>query len=136
MAIAGYNALVTASTGAAVAFTTVQGIKSFTIGDSRDLLDITDFADSNIHARLAALRDIKIDLSGDYEGADAGWGKIQACYNAGTDVCMNVFNSAVATTAGFSYVLQVANINITGSVDGKVEVSCSLMTNATGASVL
>lgn len=138
MAIAGYNALVTASTGSAASanFVTIQGIKSFTIGDSRDLLDVTDFADSNIHARLAALRDIKIDISGDYEGADAGWGKIQACYNAGLDVYVNVFTSAVATTAGFSYALQVANIDITGAVDGKVEVSASLMTNATGASVL
>ncbi len=136
MALPGYSVLVTASTGQAVTFSTVQGIKSFKASDSRDLLDTTDFADGNIHARLAALRDIKLDLSGDYEPSDTGWQKIKACYDAGADVSINVYTSAVATTSGFNYVMQVASFDINASVEGKAEVSVSMMVNATASSVL
>ena len=135
-AIAGYNAAVTCATGSAGTFSAIQGIKSVKIGDSRDALDVTDFADGNIHARIMGLRDLKLDLSGDYEAADTGFLKLQAAYNAGDDLCVNVFTSAVATTSGFSYVMKVASLDINGSVDGKLEVSASLMTNATSASIL
>lgn len=129
MANAGYNALVTCATGAAATFTVLGGIKSMKISDSRDLLDITDFNDGNVHARLAALKDIKVDISGDFEPADAGWLKLQACYDAGTDVALKLYTSAVATTAGYGYLLQIASIDINGSVDGKNEVSVSTMIN-------
>lgn len=137
MAIAGYNDLVTAATGASSTYVNVNGIKSFKIGDSRDMLDITDFADGNTRSRLAALRDVKIDISGDYEPTDStGWGKIQAAYNAGTQIALQVFTNAVATTSGFAYLLQIGNIDYSASVDGKVEVSCSLMIDASAGSAI
>lgn len=135
-ALAAYNSLVTCATGAAGTFVTMQGIKSLKIGDSRDLLDVTDFADGNIRARISALRDIKLDLSGDFETADPGWLRAFAAYQAGDDFMVNVYTSAVATTSGFSYVMKIGSFDINGAVDGKLEVSMSLMTNATSASIL
>lgn len=130
MAVAGYNIAITCATGIGATFTEIDGIKSLKIADSRDLLDITDFSDGNVHARLAALRDISVDLSGDYEGADAGWAKLRACYDAGTDCALKLYTSAVATTAGFGYLLQIGSIDINGTVEGKAEVSVSLMINS------
>ena len=133
MAVAGYNSAIYCSTGFAASsttFTEIQGIKSFKIGDSRDLLDITSFEDGNVHGRLAALRDITVDLSGDYEAADTGFLKLKAAYDAGTDIAIKIYTSAVATTAGFGYVFQVASMDINASVEGKAEVSMSLMVNA------
>lgn len=130
MAIAGYNSLVTCATGAAATFSNLDGIKSFSIGDSRDLLDITDFANGNVRARLAALRDVSVEISGDYEAGDTGWAKLRACYDAGSDVALALYTSAVATTAGFGYLLQVGSIDINSSADGKAEVSVSLMINS------
>lgn len=133
MAIAGYNSAVYCSTGFAASSTTFSelgGIKSFKIGDSRDLLDITDFQDAgNVHARLAALRDIQVDLSGDYEATDAGYLKLRAAYDAGTDLAVKLYTSAAAVTAGFGYVFQIGSIDINSSVEGKAEVSVSLMIN-------
>jgi predicted secreted protein len=136
MALPGYNSLVTCSTGASATYTQLNGIKSFKIGDSRDQLDITDFADGNTRARLAALRDVKVDISGDYEPSDAGWLKFQAAYNAGTDVALQVFTSAVATTSGFAYVLAIGNIDYNGAADGKIEISASLMIDASAGSAI
>ena len=130
MAIAGYNSAVTCATGAGATFTELNGIKSLSIGDSRDLLDITDFADTNVRARLAALRDVSVEISGDYEPSDAGWAKLRACYDAGTDCALKLYTSAAATTSGFGFLLQIGSIDINSAADGKAEVSVSLMINS------
>lgn len=130
MAIAGYNSAVTAATGSGATFSEMGGIKSLSIGDSRDLLDITDFADGNVRARLAALRDISCELSGDYEPTDAGLLKLLACRDAGSDVCLKLYTSAAAPTSGFGYIFQVASVDIDSTVEGKAEVSISLMINS------
>lgn len=137
MAVASFSGLVTAATGASATYVNVNGLKSFKIGDSRDMLDITDFADGNTRARLAALRDVKLDVSGDLEMTDStGWGKIQAAYNNGTQIAIQVFTNAVATTSGFAYLLQIASIDYSAAVDGKVEVSCSMMIDASTGSAI
>jgi predicted secreted protein len=137
MTVAGHNSLLTCATGASATYVSINGIKSYKIGDSRDQLDITDFADGNVHARLAALRDVKLDISGDYEPTDStGWGKLQAAYNAGDDIAVQVFTSAVATTSGFCYLMKVGSIDINASADGKAEVSVSLMINASSGTAI
>ena len=133
MPIPGYSCAIFCSTGFAAtsaAFSEINGIKDLKLSDSRDLLEIQDFADGNVKARLAALRDISLDISGDYEGADTGFLKLKACYDAGTDCAVKIYTSAVATTAGFGYVFQVANIDINATVDGKAEVSMTLNVNS------
>lgn len=136
MAIAAYNSLVTCATGASATYTIINGIKSFKIGDSRDQLDITDFNDGNVRARLAALRDVKVDLSGDYEPSDGGWAKLLACYTAGTAGVFQILTNATAPSSGFAYIMQIGGFDLNGAVDGKVEVSTNLMIDATSGTCI
>lgn len=131
MAIAGYKSLVTCATGSGATFSALDGIKSFAISDSRDELDVTDFLDGgNVRARLSALRDVSLELSGDFEPSDTGYAKLRACYDNGTDVAVIVYASAEATTAAFQYLMKIGNIDINAAVDGKAEVSISMMINS------
>lgn len=137
MAIAGYQNLLSVATGDSATYVAINGIKSFSISDSRDLLDITDFADSNVHARLAALRDVTVEASGDYELTDTtGWGKLRAAYDAGDDIIVQILTSAVATTAGFAFRMKAASIDISAAADGKAEVSVNLMINSSAATAI
>lgn len=137
MAIAGYDTLVSVATGSSATYVPLNGIKQFSISDSRDLLDITDFADSNVHARIAGLRDVSVDLSGDYELTDTtGWGKLRAAYDAGEDTIIQILTSAVATTAGFAFRMKAASLEISAGADGKAEVSVNLMINSSAATAI
>ena len=138
MAIAGYNVLVTVATSASSTYAVWNGIKSFKIGDSRDQLDITDFNDGNVRARLAALRDVKVDASGDYEPGDTGCQRVQACYTAGTSCVIQVIipTPGGGQSTGFAYILQIGNIDYNASVDGKVEIASNLMIDATSGTAI
>lgn len=136
MAIAGFNSLVTCATGASATYASMNGIKDLSISDSRDLLDITDFADGNVHARLAALRDISVSLSGDFEPADTGYLNLRSSYTTGVPLALQLFSSAVATTSGFAYLMLVESIDVSGAVDGKLEVSVSLSIDASSGTAI
>lgn len=140
MALVGFESSVTVATGASATYSPFGGIQNFSIGDSRDLLDITAFSHANVRARLAALRDVSLSLGGDLEPADAGLLKVRAAYDAGDTVCFQVFthaSSAQSTaTSGFAYVMSLESLEISGSVDGKVELSLSAMINASAGSAI
>jgi predicted secreted protein len=139
MALAAYGALVTCATGASATYSSLNGIKDFSIGDSRDLLDITDFVDGgNIRSRLAGLREVSIDISGDLEPTDTGYLNLRAAYEAGDTCAIQVwYNHGSAATAGVAYLMKVASLETKGAVDGKLEISASLMIDASsGTSVL
>ena len=148
MALPGFNALVTSATGTILTgsgnYSTVNGIKNFSISDGRNLLDITDFADANVVGRIAALRDIKITIAGDYENfgtTTAGWNNIASAQAAGNPVAMQIFlNSTTVSfgpTQGFAYTLLVESIAYNAAVDGKVEISVALAIDASaGTAVL
>lgn len=141
MAFPGHLALVTSATGTILtgsgSYSTINGIKNLQIQDSRDLLDITDFNDVNVHARLAALRDVKVTISGDYENfgtTTAGWNNIAAAFAAGNNCALQMFLSAscsgFAQTQGFAYTFLVESIAYNAAVDGKVEISVALAIDA------
>ncbi len=120
MPIAGYNSSITVATGRAATYVELDGIKDFKIGDSRDQLDVSAFNDpTNVHARLAALRDVKLDMGGDFEPADAAYLRLYAAYEAGDTLCVKLYTSAINPTSGF------------GAVDGKIDASYSLMADST-----
>lgn len=136
MALPGYDALLTCATGVSATYTSLNGFKNFTISDSRDALDITDFADGTVRGRLMALRDVSLDLSGDLEPTDTGYLNLKAAYEQGDDVFIQVYTRATTATAGVCYRLKVASIEIPGAVDGKLEVSASLMINASAGTAI
>lgn len=124
MAGAGFSAIVSVATAATSAtYSVTDGIKQFSIGDSNDLLDITDFADSRLRRRIAGLRDVQIDLDGDLEITSAAYLKLRAAYEAGTAVGIQILYDG---TNGVSYSMIVESLERSGAVDGLVEVSVSL----------
>ena len=126
MALAGHDIVITGATGASVAGTSLDGIKSVTVSDSRDLLDTTDFADGNVRARIAALRDYSLSLSGDFEPADGGYLRLRAAYDAGQVFWVRVhMGGAAGASVGFMYPILMESLEITGAVEGKLEVSIS-----------
>ena len=137
MPIAGFNASVTVATGRAATYVEMDGIKDFKIGDSRDLLDVSAFNDPTaVHARLAALRDVKLDISGDFEPADTAYTRLLGSYEAGETLCVKLYTSAVAPTSGFGYMLKIASLDISGAVDGKIDASFSLMADSAATTAI
>ncbi len=126
MALAGHNVVISSASGATGTFTAMDGIKTFTIDDGTNLLDITDFADSNIHKRLGALRDFSLKLGGDFEVADVGYTNVRTAFDSALSMGIKILPGG---TSGFSYTVLVESISINGSVDGKVEVNLTFQAN-------
>lgn len=129
MALAGYNVGVSIATGASATYTALDGDIQVSIGDSIELLDVTDFADSNLRRRIAGLRDIQIQLDGDLEDTGLGYTKLRASYTAGAAVFVQVIlNNSItaASQCGACFAMLVESLERSASVDGKVELSASL----------
>lgn len=122
MAVAGFNAVISVATGASATYSIINGITQFSIGEPRDMLDITDFADSNLKRKIAGLKDVTISMSGDLEIADTAYLNLRACFDAGTAAIVRVLPDG---TNGKAYAMLVSNIERSASVDGKIEVSIS-----------
>lgn len=111
----------------------VDGLNSVEYGPTVDLLDVTDFKDTTgFKLKLAGLKDGTVSLSGDFEGADAPQALLRSSWSSGSSVwCTFHFDpSAAAGSRGFQVECKVENYNISASVDGKVEFSCSLQFTA------
>ena len=128
MAISGIDCVVRCATGASATFSSVDGVKNFSVSDSRNLLDVTDFADSDIHARIAGLRDFSLTLSGDAELLDTGYRNLRAAYDASTAAFIGIMPFG-NNTAAFTYKVMVESIELSAGVDGTVEISISTMAN-------
>jgi predicted secreted protein len=124
MALAGHQVLVSCATGASATYAVMDGIKQFSLNDSRDLLDITDFRDAIVRARIVGLRDYQVSLSGEIEPGDTGYAHAKACYDAGTPLTLALLHNTT-TTAGFGYQVMLESFEVSASVDGTVELSIS-----------
>lgn len=133
MTTAAHFSTVSIATGASATYTALDGAMNITISDSVEMLDITDFSDSNLRRRIAGLRDISVSIDGDLQEADVGWTKLRACYVAGTAVVVRYIldGQASATTAGLTMSLLCESLERSASVDGKVEISASFVHEGT-----
>lgn len=133
MAVAGYKFLVTCATAVSSTYSSMDGIKDFTLSDSNDTLDITDFVGANsarVRQRIVGLRDATLSLSGDLEAGDTGFKNAQAAYRAGSaSAAFQVWLNTGASSAGFALVAVIESIEYSGAVDGKAEVSISASVN-------
>jgi hypothetical protein len=117
-----------------VGFADVDGINSIDIGDSTDMLDTTDFADSSFRRRLAALRDVQIGLSGDYEPGDTnGMVLLKTQYDAGAVVYVHFLPTGAYAGGGYEYKMLVSDFSIAASVEDKITVSITLMLDDDGS---
>lgn len=133
MALAGDTTVITIATGISVAVSVMDGVKQFSVNDSRNLYDITDFADGNVRARLAGLRDYQIQLSGDYErgSAPSAFLNLQAAYEAGNPITVRThLGGAAGASVGYAYLCLVESLEVSASVDGTVEFSASMSSSS------
>jgi predicted secreted protein len=131
MALAGDTTVITIATGISSTVMVTDGIKQFTVADSRDLYDITDFADGNVRARLAGLRDYNVSLSGDFESASTAYLFLRASYEAGIPCAVRThMGGPSGASIGYAYLCLVESLEVSASVDGTVEFSASLQSSS------
>lgn len=135
MALAGYATIVyaKASSSSVVSGDELDGIKNIEYGPTLDQLDITDFKDTgNARAKLSALRDGTISLSGDCVMSDAPQGVLRTAATDGSSVWISVeFDpSGSSGSKGFKVECKVADYKISSAVDGIIQFSCSLQFTA------
>jgi predicted secreted protein len=124
MALAGHQTLVSAASTTSGAYFVLDGIKQFSVSDSRDLLDITDFKDAIVRARIVGLRDYQVTMSGEFESTDTGFQVLRGCYEQGVIASIAILHNT-GTTAGYGYPIMLESMEISAGVDGTVEVSIS-----------
>lgn len=133
MAVGGYRLLVTCATGISATYSSMDGIKDFTLSDADDLLDITDFVGANasrVRSRLVGLRDATLSLSGDLEANDTGFANARAAKRAGSaSAAFQVWFNTGTSSVGFALCAVIDSLEYTGNVEGKAEVSISTSVN-------
>ena len=101
----------------------VLGIKEASMQNGADNQDISTFG-ANYIKRLQGLKDCSYSLSGNYEPTDTtGQVAIRAAWEADTTLYIGFLPDG---TAGFEQVVVVSSFEISGAVDGVVEVSIDL----------
>lgn len=123
-----------ASSASVVSGDLVDGINDASYEEMATMLDSTDFKSASSatwKTKLKGLDDGKIDISGDFESSDAPQVLIRSSRRSGADVYITVLvdPSATSGSQGFKVPCQVENYSAKGGVDGKVEVSYSLVFN-------
>jgi predicted secreted protein len=134
MAVAGHKLKVTCATGASATYSDMDGVREFSLSDSDDLLDTTDFLEANsdrVRSRIAGLRDATLSLSGDLEITDAGFQKARAAKRAGDPAVFQVWFNTGTSSVGFALVTRVESIEYSGGVEGKLEVSINASVDGT-----
>lgn len=129
MALAGHVATITVAstdtTGSAV-----TGINSIEYSPSIEHLETTDFSDTTgAKKRITGLKDGTLSMSGDYE-TGTGPDLVRSSFESGADIWVRI---APNGTTGFKVPCKVKDWKLSLSVEGKAEVSFSLVFNgATG----
>lgn len=118
--------------GTGSAGTAVAGAKDVTFNIAGDILDTTDFADGAFRTKITGLRDGTVSFSGQYE-AGVGTGSVKDTFDrliSGEAVYYFVGFQATGTHGVFM-VGKIESLEITGAVDGLIEMSVSIQLDAT-----
>ena len=108
---------------------TLNGINDISFGLNKTLVDISAMNGSNDHvARLAALKDFPLSVSGFFDPADPAYVYLQTQFVSGGTMVMKLYYTA---GAGFEMAsVIVESIDFSASVDGAMEVSVSMQSNS------
>jgi hypothetical protein len=117
----------------------VTGAKDVTLSINGDILDTTDFADGTFRTKLTGLRDGSLSFSANFE-AGAGAGSAQDLFDkltAGTPLRFFVGYTGASggSDAGIMCVARLESVEVTGAVDGLVEMSVSAQLDASQETV-
>lgn len=110
-------------------WTEIGGVTSCSINRGREVIDITDFADtSGARKKLMGLKDGSISLSLNLDLSDAGQGEIYDRWADGADLDFGFKWDGSAGTRQ-TVACKVESINETGAVEGVVTAEVSLTFN-------
>lgn len=127
MALEGYNVLITVGSSATPT-DEVTDINNFSLGDGRNMLDVTAFENNaGARKRLAGLKDPSLTLSG-FFNTDAEQALLRSSHSSGATVYVRIAYAG----AGSPYhecAYLVESVDVSGGVDGTADVSYSLVCN-------
>lgn len=127
MPIAGHDVVITCATGASATPAVWDGVNSFSISDSDDLLETTDFADGNYRARMAALKDYNVALSGDLENSGTAIAHLRSSRSSGVPAALRIhIGGQSGASFGYMFLGLFDGLEINGEVAGKIEFSTNL----------
>ena len=107
---------------------TLNGINDISFGLNKTLVDISGMDGTSDHiARLAALKDFPITVSGFFDPADAAYVYAQTQFVSGGSMLVDVYTT---NSNGFRVTAIVESIDFSASVDGAMEVSISMQSNS------
>lgn len=119
---------------AAVSGDEIDGLNDAAYNELAELLETTDFkgaSASGWKTRLAGLQDGTINLSGDYESADAPQTLLRTSKRSGADCYITIhFNpTASAGSKGFQVPCIIESYEVKSATGSKVEISISAVFN-------
>ncbi|QDP63945.1 MAG: hypothetical protein Unbinned3992contig1000_59 [Prokaryotic dsDNA virus sp.] len=108
---------------------TLGGVNDISFGLNKTLVDISAMDGTSDHvARLAALKDFPLSVSGFFDPSDAAYVYLQTQFTTGGTLVMKLYYT---NAAGFTLTsVLVESIDFSASVDGAMEVSVSMQSNA------
>ncbi len=108
-------------------YTELTGITSCSIGQDRDMLEITSLKDTTAaKVRLAGLRDAKVSMTGNYDPTDASQIQLTTRYGDGASAWIGVkWDGSGGTLKEGEF--KVASFNVSVDVGGTVEFTCDLV---------
>jgi hypothetical protein len=120
----GNNYLVFIATAAApTVFTLLGGQQSGTFGDSRSSIDASHKTSGGFNLRVAANRDMSIEVGFIVDLPDTAFANVQAAYNGNLNVVVQIRDAGAAAAAGdavFTCLMAVAQRNVEMPLNGAV----------------
>lgn len=107
----------------------VKGLINIDFGQNAELLDTTHFDNGQYRQRIIGLRDATLSLSGDFIEDDAGQGILET--NFFDDILAYIayfpVHTGVSGDDGWTMAVQVQDYTLSASVEGKLEMTMTLM---------
>ena len=130
MATAAHNTEIYLHTSAGAGGSLITGMNDTSFSLNGDLLDTTSFDGGAFKTRIHGLREFSVSISGDWAATDAAYALIKSNFmDSATNLLFVrvLFDPAAAVNSqGYECQVLCESLEISGSVDGKVEVSFSL----------
>ena len=132
MVLAAHPLVLSVATSVGGSYAEIDGINSVSFGPNRTMLETTDFKDTSAaKTRMSGLKDGVSRLGGDYESTDTtGQNVLRTAEDDGTSVFVKFLWDG---STGHRVECKVESYEISGEVDGKVQVTYNL--TFTGAPV-
>lgn len=131
MAVAAHTGLVKVSSDGTT-FNNLDGCNQYDFNRTREVLETTDFAGGSARTRILGLIDVPLSFSGQYERADTAMAALETLWASGASAYVQILPDG---TNGWEVEYKVESIQITGSVDSLVDMSCTLVSTGSVTAV-